>query len=116
MRTLGGGTQNFLNVRIFNRQPAMDLIRLPETIELRKPSQGYPVRAHGGDSWTRTNDPIDVNDVLYRLSHATLFRTFQPAPYESFGIFIRLFAYPLCEQFARQLGTASHERKQGLMF
>ena len=25
----------------------------------------------GGDSWTRTNDPIDVNDVLYRLSHAT---------------------------------------------
>ena len=25
-----------------------------------------------GDSWTRTNDPIDVNDVLYRLSHATL--------------------------------------------
>ena len=28
--------------------------------------------ASGGDSWTRTNDPIDVNDVLYRLSHATL--------------------------------------------
>ena len=27
--------------------------------------------AVGGDSWTRTNDPIDVNDVLYRLSHAT---------------------------------------------
>ena len=26
----------------------------------------------GGDSWTRTNDPIDVNDVLYRLSHATI--------------------------------------------
>ena len=26
----------------------------------------------GGDSWTRTNDPIDVNDVLYRLSHATV--------------------------------------------
>ena len=26
-----------------------------------------------GDSWTRTNDPIDVNDVLYRLSHATGF-------------------------------------------
>ena len=25
-----------------------------------------------GDSWTRTNDPIDVNDVLYRLSHATV--------------------------------------------
>ena len=31
--------------------------------------QGLP---SGGDSWTRTNDPIDVNDVLYRLSHATL--------------------------------------------
>ena len=28
----------------------------------------------GGDSWTRTNDPIDVNDVLYRLSHATTCR------------------------------------------
>ena len=28
--------------------------------------------ALGGDSWTRTNDPIDVNDVLYRLSHATM--------------------------------------------
>ena len=27
----------------------------------------------GGDSWTRTNDPIDVNDVLYRLSHATMY-------------------------------------------
>ena len=26
----------------------------------------------GGDSWTRTNDPFDVNEVLYRLSHATL--------------------------------------------
>ena len=22
-------------------------------------------RMCGGDSWTRTNDPIDVNDVLY---------------------------------------------------
>ena len=26
----------------------------------------------GGDSWTRTNDPFDVNEVLYRLSHATM--------------------------------------------
>ena len=58
------GTQNYLNVRIFNRQPALDLIRLPEAIELRKPSQDCPVRACGDDSWTRTNDPIDVNDVL----------------------------------------------------
>ena len=31
--------------------------------------EGDPVLR--GDSWTRTNDPIDVNDVLYRLSHAT---------------------------------------------
>ena len=30
--------------------------------------QGLP---GGGLYWTRTNDPIDVNDVLYRLSHAT---------------------------------------------
>ena len=32
--------------------------------------QGLP---SGGDRWTRTNDPIDVNDVLYRLSHATVY-------------------------------------------
>ena len=25
-----------------------------------------------GPYWTRTSDPIDVNDVLYRLSHATI--------------------------------------------
>ena len=71
------------------------------------------ISATGG---RRRLSPVDVNDVLYRLSHATLFRTFQPTPYEMFGSFIRLFAYPLCEQFARQLGTASHERKHGLMF
>ena len=29
-----------------------------------------------GRNRTRTCDPIDVNDVLYQLSHATLFRTF----------------------------------------
>ncbi len=33
----------------------------------------------GGDSWTRTNDPIDVNDVLYRLSHATTLRFVVPS-------------------------------------
>ena len=37
--------------------------------------QGLP---SGGDSWTRTNDPIDVNDVLYRLSHATMLSYFRP--------------------------------------
>ena len=34
-----------------------------------------PVRVRtffSGDSWTRTNDPFDVNEVLYRLSHASL--------------------------------------------
>ena len=34
----------------------------------------------GGDSWTRTNDPIDVNDVLYRLSHATTFSGLKNLP------------------------------------
>ena len=27
---------------------------------------------HGGRNRTRTCDPIDVNDVLYQLSHATI--------------------------------------------
>ena len=29
-------------------------------------------RVFGGLYWTRTSDPIDVNDVLYQLSHATM--------------------------------------------
>ena len=33
--------------------------------------KALPFLGGSGDSWTRTNDPIDVNDVLYRLSHAT---------------------------------------------
>ena len=36
--------------------------------------ENHPLRVVfflGGASWTRTNDPIDVNDVLYRLSHGT---------------------------------------------
>ena len=32
--------------------------------------QGLP---GGGLYWTRTSDPIDVNDVLYQLSHATVY-------------------------------------------
>ena len=28
---------------------------------------------HGGRNRTRTCDPIDVNDVLYQLSHATIY-------------------------------------------
>ena len=27
---------------------------------------------HGGAYWTRTSDPIDVNDVLYQLSQSTV--------------------------------------------
>ena len=34
--------------------------------------KALPMTGGSGDSWTRTNDPIDVNDVLYRLSHATM--------------------------------------------
>ena len=46
------------------------------TTEMSKKKQALDLQglALGGDSWTRTNDPIDVNDVLYRLSHATMFR------------------------------------------
>ena len=29
--------------------------------------------SHGGRNRTRTCDPIDVNDVLYQLSHATIY-------------------------------------------
>ena len=43
--------------------------------EMDKKKQALDLQglALGGDSWTRTNDPIDVNDVLYRLSHATVY-------------------------------------------
>ena len=44
----------------------------PERVKKKKPLIFNGFR-FGGDSWTRTNDPIDVNDVLYRLSHATLY-------------------------------------------
>ena len=36
----------------------------------------------GGRNRTRTCDPIDVNDVLYQLSHATM-------PFDSKGILSR---------------------------
>ena len=35
-----------------------------------------PSRFCGGRNRTRTCDPIDVNDVLYQLSHATLSERF----------------------------------------
>ena len=43
-------------------------------LDIRKTLQVLSCKVCGGDSWTRTNDPIDVNDVLYRLSHATMLR------------------------------------------
>ena len=46
----------------------------PRTGAKRKRSLISQASLGGGDSWTRTNDPIDVNDVLYRLSHATTLR------------------------------------------
>ena len=46
----------------------------PEAEAKRKRSLISQASLGGGDSWTRTNDPIDVNDVLYRLSHATTLR------------------------------------------
>ena len=39
-------------------------------------------RVCGGRNRTRTCDPIDVNDVLYQLSHATM-------PFDSKGILSR---------------------------
>ena len=33
---------------------------------------------HGGRNRTRTCDPIDVNDVLYQLSHATIMELGEP--------------------------------------
>ena len=46
----------------------------PRRGQKRKRSLISQASLGGGDSWTRTNDPIDVNDVLYRLSHATTLR------------------------------------------
>ena len=44
------------------------------TASWKNKKENHPLRVVfflGGASWTRTNDPIDVNDVLYRLSHGT---------------------------------------------
>ena len=40
--------------------------------ERRGTLQGM-LRLHGGLYWTRTSDPVDVNDVLYQLSQQTVF-------------------------------------------
>ena len=41
----------------------------------RKPNEKPPMKggfSFGGAYWTRTSDPIDVNDVLYQLSQSTM--------------------------------------------
>ena len=58
-----------------------------------------------GDSWTRTNDPIDVNDVLY---HYTLYT--QPEPWKPYttmnqGLFI---IHTLRRPFFVQLSVCIH--------
>ncbi len=65
------GTQNCINVRVLKVRlfPAADQTLL--ILDIRKTLQVLYCKVYGGDSLTRTNDPIDVNDVLYRLSHAT---------------------------------------------
>ena len=42
-------------------------------LQTKKKLEGFCCKpsSFSGDSWTRTNDPFDVNEVLYRLSHAT---------------------------------------------
>ena len=37
----------------------------------RKAMQAFAWLYYGGLYWTRTSDPIDVNDVLYQLSQQT---------------------------------------------
>ena len=84
------GTHNFINVRILKTlasSAADQALSIPGT---RKTLQVLSCKVYGGDSWTRTNSsrfmlrmtahradaslvcPVDVNDVLYQLSHATI--------------------------------------------
>ena len=53
------GGQGFLGG--FNRRP-VSVANRPESEKGRK--KALPMTGGSGDSWTRTNDPIDVNDVL----------------------------------------------------
>ena len=67
---------------------------------------------HGGRNRTRTCDPIDVNDVLYQLSHATMSISFSDDAINYTTAFVscqRLFAAFrkfLCRFFPA--GTATH--------
>ena len=58
---------------LYTQQPCTPGYTLPE-MDKKKEALDLQGLQSGGDSWTRTNDPIDVNDVLYRLSHATTCR------------------------------------------
>ena len=59
-------------------------------------------RVFGGRNRTRTCDPIDVNDVLYQLSHATLSEHFW-----HFEEIVRVFPRGQCELFASKLFTST---------
>ena len=49
-------------VGAFFRQRPVSEANRPESEKRRK--KALPMTGGSGDSWTRTNDPIDVNDVL----------------------------------------------------
>ena len=48
------------------------IVFLAMDYKVKEKARSYE-RACGGRNRTRTCDPIDVNDVLYQLSHATKF-------------------------------------------
>ena len=63
-RFVSKGTQNFINVRVLKVRlfwAADQTLPIPD---IRKTLQVLSCKVCCGDSWTRTNDPIDVNDVL----------------------------------------------------
>ena len=60
-------------------QTSIDVVRMMmrflNGVVIRKPNEKPPVKgglSFGGAYWTRTSDPIDVNDVLYQLSQRTI--------------------------------------------
>ena len=49
---------------LYTQQPCTPGYTLPE-MDKKKEALDLQGLQSGGDSWTRTNDPIDVNDVLW---------------------------------------------------
>ena len=50
----------------------MNLVRKSGMYKKKSPDFSMKSRLfYGGAYWTRTSDPIDVNDVLYQLSQST---------------------------------------------